>query len=63
MTQIDEPTAPNSTLVQGSGLRNYKPYVPDEAVQPEFTWRAVLAGAVLGILFGASSLYLVLKVA
>ena len=29
---------------------------------PEFTWPAVLVGAVLGIVFGASSLYLVLKV-
>ena len=29
---------------------------------PEFTWPAVLVGAVLGIIFGASSLYLVLKV-
>jgi putative OPT family oligopeptide transporter len=28
----------------------------------EFTWPAVLAGVVLGIIFGASSLYLVLKV-
>src|SRR4029079_14574442 len=29
---------------------------------PEFTWPAVLLGTLLGILFGASSLYLVLKV-
>jgi len=29
---------------------------------PEFTWQAVLLGAGLGILFGASSLYLLLKV-
>ena len=29
---------------------------------PEFTWSAVLVGVVLGIIFGASSLYLVLKV-
>src|SRR6266704_1290861 len=29
---------------------------------PEFTWLSVLLGAVLGILFGASSLYLLLKV-
>ena len=29
---------------------------------PEFTWPAVLVGAVLGIVFGASSLYLVMKV-
>ncbi len=40
----------------------HQPYVPDEVVMPEFTWSAVLVGAVLGIVFGASSLYLVLKV-
>jgi putative OPT family oligopeptide transporter len=40
----------------------YKPYVPDEAQLPEFTWPSVLLGAVLGIIFGASSLYLLLKV-
>src|SRR5262245_38759267 len=38
------------------------PYVPDRTRMPEFTWAAVLVGAALGILFGASSLYLVLKV-
>jgi uncharacterized oligopeptide transporter (OPT) family protein len=40
----------------------HKPYVPDEASLPEFTWQAVITGALLGIVFGASSLYLVLKV-
>jgi putative OPT family oligopeptide transporter len=40
----------------------YKPYVPDEVRLPEFTWPSVLLGAVLGIIFGASSLYLLLKV-
>ncbi|MCE5301795.1 MAG: oligopeptide transporter, OPT family [Planctomycetaceae bacterium] len=40
----------------------HQPYVPDDVALPEFTWSAVLTGAVLGILFGASSLYLVLKV-
>src|SRR5579862_8022247 len=39
-----------------------QPYVPDDAKMPEFTWPAVVVGAVLGIIFGASSLYLVLKV-
>jgi putative OPT family oligopeptide transporter len=38
------------------------PFVPDDADIPEFTWTAVAMGAVLGIVFGASSLYLVLKV-
>ncbi len=40
----------------------HKPYVPDDVTLPEFTLPAVLVGAVLGIVFGASSLYLVLKV-
>ncbi len=40
----------------------HKPYIPDNQVIPEFTWAAVLVGAVLGIIFGASSLYLALKV-
>jgi putative OPT family oligopeptide transporter len=41
---------------------HHKPYVPDETSMREFTWPSVIVGAVLGIVFGASSLYLVLKV-
>ncbi len=41
---------------------SHQPFVPDEAALPEFTWPAVAMGALLGIVFGASSLYLVLKV-
>ena len=40
----------------------FLPYISDEKILPEFTWSAVLVGAFLGIIFGASSLYLVLKV-
>ena len=40
----------------------HQPYVPDNATMAEFTWPAVVVGALLGIVFGASSLYLVLKV-
>ncbi len=40
----------------------HQPYVPDKVEMHEFSWRAVLLGAGLGILFGASSLYLLLKV-
>ncbi|HMF18598.1 MAG TPA: oligopeptide transporter, OPT family, partial [Gemmataceae bacterium] len=40
----------------------HKPYISPQEVIPEFTWSAVLVGTVLGIVFGASSLYLVLKV-
>ncbi len=40
----------------------FEPYIPDGTAMREFTLRAVLTGTVLGIIFGASSLYLVLKV-
>ncbi len=40
----------------------HTPFVPPEQTSPEFTWPTVLTGTLLGILFGASSLYLVLKV-
>ena len=40
----------------------FRPYVPPEVSLPEFTWRAVLLGAVLGIVFGAASVYLGLRV-
>ena len=40
----------------------HKPYVADHVKMEEYTWPAVFVGAVLGIVFGASSLYLVLKV-
>ena len=37
-------------------------YVPPEAAMREFTARALILGTLLGMVFGASSLYLVLKV-
>ncbi|VTS04562.1 OPT family oligopeptide transporter [Tuwongella immobilis] len=47
------PNTPEST---------FQPYVRPETVIPEFTWGPIAMGALLGIIFGASSLYLVLKV-
>src|SRR6266850_2686792 len=40
----------------------FRPFVPPQASMPELTVRAVIVGAILGVIFGASSLYLVLKV-
>ncbi len=40
----------------------FKPYVPDEARLPELTVRALVAGSLLGLAFGASSVYLALRV-
>src|SRR5947208_956250 len=42
--------------------QEFKPYVPPERHMPEFTLSAVLLGTSLGLIFSASSLYLVLKV-
>jgi uncharacterized oligopeptide transporter (OPT) family protein len=50
------------TVVAAAPENGHQPYVPDSAHIPEFTWPAVLLGTVLGIIFGASSLYLLLKV-
>jgi putative OPT family oligopeptide transporter len=57
--------APASSVAPGfppQAASGHQPYVPDNVEMPEFTWSAVVAGACLGIVFGASSLYLVLKV-
>jgi putative OPT family oligopeptide transporter len=54
---------PGAKAPEADGVpEGFKPYVPDSARMPEFTWQAVLLGAFLGIIFGASSLYLLLKV-
>src|SRR5712671_4518411 len=41
---------------------NFKPFIPASAHLPELTWPHLVTGTILGIIFGASSLYLVLKV-
>src|SRR5580765_6822975 len=40
----------------------HKPYVSSDTQMPEFTWGPLIVGSLLGIIYGASSLYLVLKV-
>lgn len=40
----------------------FKPYVPSRTIIPEFTLKAVLLGVFFGILFGATTVYLGLKV-
>jgi len=51
-----------ATLTEETVHVEHKPFVPDAVNMKEFTWSAVVVGALLGIVFGASSLYLVLKV-
>jgi putative OPT family oligopeptide transporter len=42
-------------------VADHKPYVPDEAKVAEFTPKAVAVGALFGLIFGASTVYLALK--
>jgi putative OPT family oligopeptide transporter len=51
--------APAPDPATGSDAR---PFIPPDVKLPEFTLRAVILGVLLGVVFGASSLYLVLKV-
>jgi putative OPT family oligopeptide transporter len=56
-------TATAPTLSSGEpGTTAFQPYVPASAQLPELTFSAVALGSLLGIIFGASSLYLFLKV-
>ncbi len=61
-------SAPASSIAEtprqpgGDGEIGFRPYVADKAQLRELTWPAVALGSLLGIVFGASSLYLFLKV-
>src|SRR6187455_750839 len=44
------------------GPKPFVPYIAAGTELREFSWRAVIMGTILGAIFGASSLYLVLKV-
>jgi uncharacterized oligopeptide transporter (OPT) family protein len=50
-----------SETTPNAGAGSFKPYVPDETSIPEFTAKALVMGAVFGILFGAATVYLALK--
>lgn len=45
-----------------TGGKTFEPFIPATAKMAELTPRALIAGTLLGMIFGASSLYLVLKV-
>jgi putative OPT family oligopeptide transporter len=53
---------PDKVGFKPDGPTPFTPYIPSETILPELTARAVIVGTILGMIFGASSLYLVLKV-
>ena len=42
-------------------IEGFKPFVSPETKMAEFTIKSILTGAVFGIIFGASTVYLALK--
>jgi putative OPT family oligopeptide transporter len=49
-------------MASQSAPKSHEPFILPSVVMREFTARAVITGVILGTIFGASSLYLVLKV-
>lgn len=52
----------NKAAAGGGRSGAFQPFIPAEANLHEFTLLPIIAGTILGMVFGASSLYLVLKV-
>jgi putative OPT family oligopeptide transporter len=62
MTVQSSPAAHPPAGAAGPSADGFRPFVAPETELPELTWSAVVLGSILGIIFGASSLYLFLKV-
>ena len=58
---VDIP-AEGATAAEDASPPAFEPYIPASTTMRELTVLPVVTGAVLGMIFGASSLYLVLKV-
>ncbi len=60
-TLLQTPPSP-STATASADLAAPEPFISPQTDMREFTLRAIITGTILGMIFGASSLYLVLKV-
>lgn len=52
---------PSPEMPEKSAETGFQPYVAPDVVMPELTFRAVTMGAVLGVIFGAVTVYLALR--
>jgi putative OPT family oligopeptide transporter len=48
-------------MSEPTGTKPFQPFVSDTTIMPEFTVRAIILGAILGVIFGASTVYLALR--
>ncbi len=56
-----QPPGGDVEVSQAATGKPFQPYVPADASMPELTAKALVAGALFGILFGAATVYLALK--
>lgn len=61
MAQVPTKGPDYSGMVQTED-HSFRPFIPANVNMPEFTLLPIIVGTILGMIFGASSLYLVLKV-
>jgi uncharacterized oligopeptide transporter (OPT) family protein len=57
---IMSPHSHQHTRTQPSAGK-FQPFIPDSRILPEFTLKSILLGAMFGVIFGASTVYLALK--
>src|SRR5262245_10530394 len=61
LNQWPEPVGGLAMTEVKTAEKKFKPYVSDAQVLPEFTLKAIILGAIFGIIFGAATVYLALK--
>ena len=61
MAKIADAEAKNPNWNSTAPLGEFRPYIPEAANLPEFTFKAVLFGAIFGIIFGAVTVYVGLR--
>jgi putative OPT family oligopeptide transporter len=48
-------------MIEESVEKKFKPFIPNEQVVPEFSPKAIILGAIFGLIFGAATVYLALR--
>jgi putative OPT family oligopeptide transporter len=61
VAKVSNPEVRNATWNPAAPLGEFRPYVAEDANLPEFTFKAVLFGAIFGIIFGAVTVYVGLR--
>ena len=61
MPNVSNAETKNQSWSSTAPLSEFRPYVPESANLPEFTFKAILFGALFGIIFGAVTVYVGLR--